>query len=222
MRIHLKISSDGSIVPFDHQHKLTGTIHKWLGEMNIEHGNISLYSFSMLTNGQKSVVGKGLIFENGTSFFISAHDSEIIKNMVGAIQNDPIMFDGLKVKEIIIQENPDLSDKEYFLVASPVFIKRKVADDRVKHFTFNEKETASFMAETLRSKMKKAGLVDDTLEIAFDDNYAKAKSKVLHYNGIKNKANICPVVIKGKPETKVFAWNVGLGNSTGIGFGAIK
>lgn len=222
MRIHLKISSDGSIVPFDHQHKLTGTIHKWLGEMNIEHGNISLYSFSMLTNGQKNVLGKGLVFKKDTSFFISAHDPEIIKSVIGAIQNDPSMFDGLKVQEIIIQENPDLSDKEYFLVASPVFIKRKVENDRVKHFTYNEKETASFMAETLRSKMKKAGLVDDTLEIAFDDNYAKAKSKVLHYNGIKNKANICPVVIKGKPETKVFAWNVGLGNSTGIGFGAIK
>jgi CRISPR/Cas system endoribonuclease Cas6 (RAMP superfamily) len=34
--------------------------------------------------------------------------------------------------------------------------------------------------------------------------------------------NWCPIIIKGKPETKLFAWNVGLGNSTGIGFGAIK
>jgi CRISPR-associated endoribonuclease Cas6 len=42
------------------------------------------------------------------------------------------------------------------------------------------------------------------------------------YKGIANKANWCPVIIKGRPETKLFAWNVGLGNSTGIGFGAIK
>jgi CRISPR/Cas system endoribonuclease Cas6 (RAMP superfamily) len=29
------------------------------------------------------------------------------------------------------------------------------------------------------------------------------------------------VIIEGKPETKLFAWDVGIGNSTGIGFGAI-
>ncbi len=222
MRIHLKISSDGSVVPFEHQHKLTGTIHKWLGKENVEHGSLSLYSFSMLTNGQKSVLEKGLVFKKDTSFFISAHNSDIIKCMVGAIQKDPTMFDGLSVQEIIIQENPDLTDKEYFLVASPIFIKRKVENDRVKHFTYSEKETSSFMGETLQSKMKMVGLVDDTLEIEFDINYTKAKSKVLNYNGVKNKASICPVIIKGKPATKVFAWNVGLGNSTGIGFGAIK
>lgn len=28
-------------------------------------------------------------------------------------------------------------------------------------------------------------------------------------------------VFKGKPETKVFAWATGIGNSTGAGFGSI-
>lgn len=222
MRIHLKISSDGSVVPFDHQKKLTGTIHKWIGEENIEHGSISLYSFSMLTNGKKGVKGNGLVFEEGTSFFISAYDSGLIKNIVSSIQTDPTLFSGLKVQEIIIQENPDLTDKEYFLVASPVLVKRKMENDKVKHFAYNEKECAIFLAETLQSKMAKVGIVDETLEIAFDQTYFKAKSKVVHYNGVQNKANVCPVIIKAKPETKVFAWNVGIGNSTGIGLGAIK
>ena len=43
-----------------------------------------------------------------------------------------------------------------------------------------------------------------------------------NYNGVENKASWCPVIVEGKPETKAFAWNVGLGNSTGIGLGAIK
>ena len=222
MRIHLKISSDGSIVPFNHQHKLTGVMHKWIGKVNAEHGNISLYSFSMLNDGNKSVCGNGLLFENGTSFFISAHDNKIIKNIVSAIQQDASMFNGLKVQEIIIEDNPDLTEKDYFIAASPVFVKRKVENNRIKHFAFDEEETASFLAETLQSKMAKIGLVDETLEIAFDQNYRSAKCKVLNYNGIKNKANICPIIIKAKPETKVFAWNVGIGNSTGIGLGAIK
>lgn len=222
MRIHLKISSDGSIVPFDHQQKLTGLIHKWIGKDNTEHGNISLYSFSILSNGTKSANGNGLVFKNGTSFFISAHDNALIKEIVFAIQQDPLMFHGLRVQEIILQENPDLSDKDYFLAASPIFVKRKVENDRIKHFSYTDEDAAIFLMETLKSKMDKVGLVDETLEIAFDQNFRKAKCKVLNYNGIKNKANICPVIIKAKPETKVFAWNVGIGNSTGIGLGAIK
>ncbi len=222
MRIHLKISSDGSVVPFDHHQKLTGVIHKWIGKENREHGTISLYSFSLLNGGKKSSRGNGLVFENGTSFFISAHDNELIKTIVFAIQQDTSMFCGLKVQEIIIQENPDLTEKDQFFAASPIFVKRKVENDRIKHFSFDEEETSAFLKETLQSKMARIGLVDETLEIAFDQNYRKAKCKVLTYNGVKNKANVCPIIIKAKPETKVFAWNVGIGNSTGIGLGAIK
>ena len=67
---------------------------------------------------------------------------------------------------------------------------------------------------------------DDTLKISFDQNYPGKRTKKLDYKHgnqiIQIRANWCPVIIEGKPETKQFAWNVGLGNSTGIGFGAIK
>jgi CRISPR-associated endoribonuclease Cas6 len=70
--------------------------------------------------------------------------------------------------------------------------------------------------------MDQVGLLDDTIEISFDTSYINAGTKKITYKGVENKASWCPVIIKGKPETKLFAWNVGLGNSTGIGFGAIK
>ena len=70
--------------------------------------------------------------------------------------------------------------------------------------------------------MKKIGLIDKTLSIQFEANYPNSRTKKITYKGVQNRANWCPVIIEGKPETKLFAWNVGLGNSTGIGFGAIK
>ena len=70
--------------------------------------------------------------------------------------------------------------------------------------------------------MKIAGLIDDDIKLRFDTSYPKARTKLLTYNNVKNRASWCPVIIEGKPESKLFAWNVGLGNSTGIGFGAIK
>ena len=70
--------------------------------------------------------------------------------------------------------------------------------------------------------MREAGLEEDeTLDIKFDTSYNRKRFKLIHYRGIGNKANLCPVIIKAKPETKLFAWTVGIGNCTGIGFGAI-
>lgn len=217
MRIHLSIRTAENIIPFDHQHLLTGTIHKWLGE-NQEHGKTSLFSFSQLIGAK--VTPKGFKFDRSTSFFISAHDTGIIKDLIRGIKQEPVMFNSFKVDEVIIQEDPDLADKELFFLASPVFIKRKI-DDRVEHIIYNNPRAGDYLTETMKTKMEIAGLVDQRLKIGFDSSYTRATTKMITYNGIKNRANCCPVIIKGDPETKVFAWNVGLGNSTGIGFGAI-
>lgn len=218
MRIHLKISGSRELIPFNHQHLLTGVIHKWIGR-NEEHGKLSLYSFSRLERGEASKIG--LKFGEGTSLFFSAIDVDLVKKVIAGIQSDPFMFHGLKVSEIVIQEDPDFSKRDSFSAASPVFIKRRVSD-RIDHIKFSDAQAGECLVETLKSKMKSVGMEDDSLDIQFDLAYPKAKTTLVTYNSIQNRASICPVIIKGLPETKAFAWNVGLGNSTGIGFGAIK
>ena len=224
MRIHIKTTPSKQIIGFNHLHLLTGTIHKWFGK-NEFHDSISLYSFSNLTNGKASK--NGLDFPNGASFFISCWNNEQAKLLITGIQNDPEMFFGLKVSEIILQENPELSIKSSFQVGSPIYIQRNLENGRKKFFYFDDKESPELLEETLTSKMISAGLPeDDSLKITFDQNYRKKSTKKIDYkrgNQItKIRASWCPVIIEGKPETKIFAWNVGLGNSTGIGFGAIK
>lgn len=218
MRAHIKIKTGISILPFSHQNLLVGSIHKWLG-WNEAHGKLSLLSFSRLNGGKATK--SGLRYDNEASFFLSAYDPELIKKLVAGIQTDNSMFNGLFVTEIILQEDPDLSDRELFFVASPVLIKRKV-EERFDHIIYNDPRSNSCLKETLETKMNAVGITDDTFDIKFENTYPKAKTQLVTYNGIDNKANWCPVILKGKLETKLFAWNVGLGNSTGIGFGAIK
>lgn len=218
MRLHIKILSSEKVIPFDHQALLTGVIHKWLG-WNNEHGKMSLYSFSRMEGGTRAK--DGLLFAKGASFFFSANDPKLILLLVKGIQTDPSMFCDLKVSEIIIQEDPDLSKKDLFYLGSPVFIKRR-NEEKTEHILYSDPRANTFLKETLQKKMSLAGLQDDSLEIRFDTSYINAGSKKISYNGIENRCSWCPVIIEGKPETKLFAWNVGLGNSTGIGFGAIK
>lgn len=218
MRIHLKTTESKETLPFNYQPILTGAIHKWLGK-NEQHDNISLYSFSWLTGG-KALKG-GLKFKNGASFFISSTDNEFLIRLYTGIKKDSEIANGLKVTDIKIQEDPYFEDDTVFHVASPVLVKRKEGE-RIKHYTFKENESDNFLTETLKTKLNKAGLQSDNVRIQFDRDYLNPKTKLIHYKGIGNKVNICPVKISGTPEQIAFAWNVGVGNSTGIGFGALK
>lgn len=219
MRINLKTSPNVLPVPFDYQQKLVGTIHKWIGE-NSFHNEISLYSFSWLNGGRK--VGNALQFSNGASMFISFYDDNIIKKIIKAILDTPEMFCGMSVTDITLNPEPKLAERDLFYCASPIFIKRKLDDGTIKQYNFNHEDASLYLKETLISKMRKAGLEEDeTLDISFDLTYPKKKLKLIHYHNIGNKASLCPVIIKGKEATKRFAYDVGIGNSTGIGFGAI-
>ena len=221
MRIHLRTTPNSEVVSFEYQRKLVGTLHKWLGSDNDEHGNLSLYSFSWLQNGEKN--GDGLTFAEGAHWFISFYDESRIKQIIRSIMNDPEMFSGMRVSNIIIEETPDLSRKSLFYLGSPIFIKKLDEKNwKAKQLTFEDEESNYVMTQTLLHKMRNAGLpVDETLSIRFDLGYTKRKTKLLTYRGVGNRTSMCPILIDGKPETKAFAWNVGIGNSTGIGFGSI-
>ena len=218
MRAHIRFEGQRVTIPFDHQPMLVGVIHKWLGK-NMVHGNLSLYSFSRLEGAIKQE--DGLFFENGGKMFFSSHNPELIKRLVSGIQSSPDMFQTLRVSELVLQEDPDFSQQTIFLPASPIFIKRRVVKN-IKHILYSDEEAGDYLEETIRNKILDPGLEDDALQIRFESTSHRAGTKMINYKGIRNKANWCPVIIDAKLETKRFIWNVGLGNSTGIGFGAIK
>jgi len=218
MRIYLKLTKNKESIPFNYQPMLTGSLHKWIGKNDL-HDNLSLYSFSWLQNAKK--VKDGFDFPDGSSYFISAYDSLLIKEIIKGIQHDPEIGKGLFVKEIIIQEDPLFNSQERFLLASPVFIKRN-SEGKDIHYSFKDEKSSQYLTETLSNKLVNAGLTNQGVNVSFDTTYHSPKTKVIYYNKVGSKVNICPVKISGTPEQIVFAWNVGIGNSTGIGFGALK
>ena len=218
MRLHLQLSPTHQIIAHNYQSILTGAIHKWLG-VNSYHGSLSLFSFSWLR--QANVTDTGFNFPNGSNFFISAHEADFLKDIIKGIQQDPSITKGLEVTSITLQAPPAFGTDHLFQVGSPILAKRKVENSE-KHYTWNEEITDQLLTETLSSKLRSAGLDDQGLQVSFDRNSPFAKTKLIRYKKIGNKVNLCPIRIKGSPEQLTFAWNVGVGNSTGIGFGALK
>ncbi|MDA3865215.1 MAG: CRISPR-associated endoribonuclease Cas6, partial [Salinivirgaceae bacterium] len=149
------------------------------------------------------------------------YDKELFKKLISGIIESPDLRWGMKVQDFFVQPQPDFSYQNEYFAASPIFIKRTI-DKRQKHYLYSDKEANDLLKETLIHKLKIAGIKVNDFCIRFNENDKDARTSKVAYNGIGNKANICSVLIEGDNTLKQFAWNVGLGNSTGIGFGAIQ
>lgn len=220
-RLLLYVSASKAPIYF-HQHQvvLTGALHKWIGQKNEIHGKLSLYSFSWLQN--VNILSNGIKTRDDSYFFITAYDIALLKRIFQGIQEDPTICFGVEVLGIAIMETPVFQSRQEFYPASPVFVKKYLEPRKDKHLLFNDPEAGGHMTTVLKRKLRQAGLSDEGVTVSFNTEYPNAKAKMITYKSINNKASVCPVVVEGTPEQVAFAWAVGVGNCTGIGFGALK
>lgn len=219
MRLYIKLSKNSKLIPFNYQHLLTGVVNKWIGENNKEHGKKSLYTFSWLQNTISTNGGINLKYE--AYFFISAYNIDLIKKITEGILNDPATFCGAFVTDIQIKNIPEFSNEERFFLNSPILIRQREMD-KTKYITFKDENFDHLLTEILKGKLRAVNLSEKNVTVKLDKSYAFPQTKLIDYKGVKNKTTLAPVIIKGSPEQIAFAWTVGLGSSTGIGFGAIK
>lgn len=218
MKIKITLSKNTTPCPFNYQEKIVGKFHGLLGNNDI-HDSISLYSISMLTSGGK-VNGGNLNFPMGTSMYISFYDISYLQKIINGITENPYFPFGMVATSIeICQINVSNKNEYRFRVTSPVLIK-DIVDDNTKHLLFNDKTSSEVLTRIMKRKLTIAGLSDD-VEVSFDKAYKNPKTKLITYKGISNKCTIAPIIVKGSPEILRFAYDVGVGNSTGIGFGCL-
>jgi len=208
-------------VPYNYQRLLVGRLHKWLGENKI-HDAVSLYSLSWLRGGQAGP--DGLIFANGAECFMSFHDAGLAKQALAAALEDVEFFCGLAISEIALKPTPEFSTEARFLAASPVLVRDRTEAGRIRHYTFEDPEADAILTRTAKTRLRTAGLgdVSESIKVAFDRSYAGARTKLIDFNGIKNRASLCPLRVAGPPEAIACLWDAGVGHSTGSGFGAVQ
>ena len=104
---------------------------------------------------------------------------------------------------------------------SPILIRQKIGN-QWKYLTYLDEDFEFVLTENLKGKLKAASISADGVSVELDKSYAFPQTKLVDYKGINNKTTLAPIIIKGTPEQIALAWEAGLGNSTGIGFGSIK
>lgn len=226
MRLNLTLSPNTEPVSFNHLHRLTGTLHKWLGPDNDLHDGPSLYSVGWLKGGRGE--DGALTFPEGARWRLSFWDEAAAKQVLEGLLQDPSVFAGMRVAEAQQQETPAFTGGYRFDVDAPVVARRRRDDGSREYLLFDDERADAALTRTLRGKMRAAGLGIDPGEVRvrFDRGYDGADTKLatIEKGGheIHHKGSVCPVIVEGPPEASRFAWNVGVGALTGSGFGALK
>ncbi|MBL0025292.1 MAG: CRISPR-associated endoribonuclease Cas6 [Saprospiraceae bacterium] len=193
-------------------------MHKWLGINEIHDPNVTLF-FSWLKGGRK--VDEHLDFSHGASFFISFYETTKLKDIIKGIQAEPDLFYGMSIYDITIQEVPIFETKQRFMAESPIFLKYS-KDKKSTYYYFTDAQSDDILTNNAKHKLRKAGLSDNGLTVYFEKNYPSAYTKGTTFKGIFTKGSVCPIIVEGSSEQIAFIWDVGIGNSTGIGFGSLS
>ena len=241
MRAHIRLSPNTHPVPFDHLPKVVGFLHRCIGKENALHDAVSLYSVGWLRGGVKR--RDGLSFPNGAQLAFSAHDGNVLLQLIEGIQDDNRFAFGMVAEEVTLHRPPQVDGGEArFGVASPVLVRKQVPvaelpehirrnmevhgktpEEAYKYLTYEDgAEADELLTQIFKTKLKNAGLATEGASVSFDRHYPRPRVKLINYKGVKSKASLCPVVVQGSADQIAFCWKVGVGFSTGVGFGAIN
>lgn len=220
MRILIHLTPNTSLVDFNYQNETTSFFYKYVGIEEL-HGSTSLYSFSGLKNSNQHPKN-GLNFPEGSSFFISAHDKQIIENLKNNIPINDHLFSGMRV--FATKVHPDIVPKTkrvHMILRSPCLLRDDDGLSILWH-CFDAQERLEKMA---KRKMKLANIPTSELESIRPALQYPLKFKSISYKHdgktIYNKCSLGSAIVAGTPRVLTFLWNVGLGESTGIGFGSV-
>jgi CRISPR-associated endoribonuclease Cas6 len=221
MRLNLRLTANTEPVSYNHLHRLTGALHKWLG-WNEAHDGLSLYAFGWLQGGQSA--DGHLTFPRGATWRVSFYDTDRAKQLLDGIMQDPTVTAGMRVFEVKEQAVPQFSGCYRFKVDAPVVARRTRDDGSRAYLTWEDEAADAVLTRVLRRKLAAAGLEEAHRDarVQFDRTYRGARTKLAAIKGVKHKGSLCPVVVEGTPEAVRFAWQVGVGELTGSGFGALK
>jgi CRISPR-associated endoribonuclease Cas6 len=190
------------------------------------HDGLSLYSLGWFQGG--GARNGALHFPHGATWFISAPDTSdgnrLLETIAASALRSPQVCNGMEVVEIYSQSTPEFGSPCIFKANSPIFIRGEKEGDKEPHILYDDPRADELMTRTLRHKLDKAGLghLSETVNVCFDRTYKTPKVKLIQVkDSFHKRANVCPVIVEGDEEAVRFAWNCGVGNLTGSGFGSL-
>lgn len=223
MRIKIKFSGVNGNVPFATQANVNSYIHACLGRNNDYHDAKSPYSISSLLGGKMNEAATGLSFDNDAFIVVSSLDTTFMsKLLVGVISHREFAY-GMKLADVE-HVNEELFDGwNHFTMLTPFMIKKvKSPKGRADYWTLDDEGFEQHVRDHIVNKLKKIDpSIDLTgFELRIPDRPFNKVRRIMVKN-VPNFANNCWVSIKSTKHVASMIYHLGLGQSTGSGFGTL-
>ena len=218
MRIKINLTKPNTKVPVNNQHQMNGFIFSSFGKDSKYHDSFSDYCISSLQGGKLNEDKKTLNFNSCIPHFYISGNNEFIGMAIDAFTNSTASFFGMKFHSIDVFDDFKVSESfDNVVTISPILLKNK--DGR--KITVNDENFIELLTEHCIKKLSHFGINDKTFKIEII-NKNKSKAKCVWVGDIFNPCSMVRLKVFGKKNTRKMLYNVGLGCSTGSGFGNVK
>jgi CRISPR-associated endoribonuclease Cas6 len=220
MRIIVRLNGTNELVPIVNQHLMNGYIHKCLGENNKYHNTKNDYSISSLYGGKQLADKSYLDFSNGGYFVVSTINSEFFGDLIIGITQNNVLFKGITVNGFDTIQEKFYDGLNHFATLSPFIIKKYIDKKQYTFAKLSDDDFESVVENHLKNKLSKILNAEVDLKVSIPKHNSHKVKKIMIKNCV-NYANQCQVSISCDKKIAELIYNIGLGQSTGSGFGTI-
>ncbi|ADC46643.1 CRISPR-associated protein Cas6 [Methanobrevibacter ruminantium M1] len=238
LKIILKSKKNRLKIPFNYNHIVSAIIYNKIADIKYAEELHSSNSYKFFTFSQLNIhkfkrIHSGFLSQNGKiDFLISSPDDYLIKSLVEGFLNDlTINFIGedLLIEKVELLPVPDFEEEINVKTLSPIISRtKKEVDGELKiwdlapgdHFFKNLENTLIY------KYLEFNGLESNDKNIKIFSEMRNVKRKrIIIEKGDKqtyHRAYMMDLILKGDKELLRFAYDAGLGEKSGLGFGMVK
>jgi CRISPR/Cas system endoribonuclease Cas6 (RAMP superfamily) len=250
MRLLIRFSENTSYISTINQHLIDSYIyHKCLKDDKEIHNAKNDYCISHLYGGKLNKNNNTINFPNGAFILVTSQKEEFLNKIILGVLNNVDFIGGMKFKTFEFISEEFINGWNYFATLSPFIVKEYISKKEYIFFVFNDKAFLNKASENVKQKIKvmeekefseiltnhtknKLGkiyssidLKDFKVEVKTHPSH-KIKTIFQQYDhenkkSVVNYANQCHVNIFCSKEIAEIIYNLGIGQSTGSGFGTI-
>jgi len=221
MRLKVLLSGTDKELPIEHQDIVNSFIHRVLGSDNKYHDAKSNYSISTLRGGKWITGTKKIAFNNGGYITISSLDETFINDIILGLHTTKFHAD-IKVVGLEFVNGKFYNGWNHFATLSPIIIKDYSSKKEYSFKTLDNSDFETVVKNHLINKISKMApdldLKDFQVKIPHNPKHKVTKMMV---KNVANIGSLCHISIHTNKKVAELIYNIGIGQSTGSGFGTI-
>lgn len=239
LKITLKSKKNRLKIPFNYNHIVSAIIYNKIHDLEFAQklhssNSYKFFTFSSIHIHKFRQVKDGFLSQNGAiDFLISSPDDYLIKTLVeGFLEDQTVNFIGedLLVQKIELLPVPDFEEKLKVKTLSPIITRtKKEVDGELKTWDLAPSEEHFYrnLEKNLINKYKEFNELEETdknINISSEMRHVKSKRIAIDKGEEQtfHRAFLMDLILDGDLDLIKFAYDAGLGEKSGLGFGMIN